>query len=65
MRWKDTIKKSSDKDMMDKIIRYFQAELDVPPSISEHEVDNRMSAMNTQAIKEMLEGAKEIKEKLQ
>lgn len=65
MSWEDTIKKSSDKDMMDRIIRYFQAELDVPPPISEHEVDNRISAMNTQAIKEMLEGAKEIKEKLQ
>lgn len=65
MSWEETIKKSADKYVMDRIILYFQAQLDVAPPISEYEVDNRINAMNTQAIKEMLEGAKEIREKMQ
>ena len=65
MSWEEIIKKSADKEMMDRIIRYFQAELDVPPPISEYEVDNRVSAMHTDLVKDLLQGAKEIKEKLQ
>ncbi len=65
MSWEDTIKKSSDKHMMNRIIRYFQSELDLAPPISEHEVDNRMNAMYIQTVKELLEGAKGIEEKMQ
>ena len=65
MSWEEIIKKSADKDMMDRIIRYFQAELDIPSPISEYEVDNRMSAMQTDLVKELLQGAKDIKERLQ
>jgi hypothetical protein len=65
MSWEDTIKKSSDKHMMERIIRYLKEELESEPIMPLYMRTKGEQFMSTKILKELLEGAKQIREKME